>query len=195
MKLNFDINKDKLFFTSDTHFYHENIIKYCDRPFIDLYEMHDVLITNWNNIIPKDGKVFHAGDFALTGNIGLIRNLVSKLNGDIYLAFGNHCYQNRFDRTVIKDIFTQTDELYYVTVKDVELENKHANFIIGHYPFLTWRPQYIHLHGHVHSGPNSTANEKVPFHPMRYDIGVDNNNYFPVSYNDLKVILTKYSML
>ena len=41
----------KTFFTSDTHFYHSNIIKYCNRPFADAQDMNETLIANWNNVV------------------------------------------------------------------------------------------------------------------------------------------------
>jgi len=194
MRIKENFNKDKVFFTSDTHFYHKNIIEFCNRPFQDEFYMNESLINNWNKVVPKDGIVFHAGDFAMTGRIDYIKELVSKLNGKIYLTLGNHCYQNRFDRQVIREIFHQTDDIFYFTIQDEELEGGRANFQICHYPLMFWKRGAFMLHGHVHSGPFSTANEKVPFHAMRYDIGVDNNDFTPISYHKLKVILTKNSM-
>ena len=195
MKINEDIDKDKLFFTSDTHFHHKNIIKFCNRPFGDERIMDFALISNWNKVVPKDGIVFHAGDFAMTSRIDYIESIVSQLNGKIYLTLGNHDLQNRFDRQVVRDIFHQTDDMFYLTVRDEELDGGHVNFQICHYPFLYWRRGSYMLHGHVHSGPFSTANEIVPYHSMRYDIGVDNNEFTPISYHQLKVILTKKSMI
>jgi len=177
-----------------THFHHKNIIEYCNRPFGDEGIMDIALITNWNKVVPKDGIVFHAGDFAMTARIDYIKSIVSQLNGKIYLTLGNHCYQNRFDRQVVRDIFYQTDDMFYLTVQDNELEGGHVNFQICHYPLLYWGRGSYMLHGHVHSGPTSTANEVVPFHPMRYDIGVDNNEFTPISYHQLKVLFTKYAM-
>ncbi len=194
MKITENFSKDKLFFTSDTHWKHKNIIEFCNRPFQDEFYMDEALIDNWNKVVPKDGVVFHAGDFAMTSRIDYIKEIVGRLNGKIYLTLGNHDYQNRFERQVIRDIFHQTDDVFYFTVQDEELESKHANFMVFHYPIMFWRRGYIHLHGHIHSGPTSTANEKVPFHPMRWDIGVDNCNFIPISYHQLKVILTKNSM-
>ena len=50
------------YFTSDPHYYHEDIIKYCHRPFDNIQHQHEVLINNWNNKVPVDGKVVMAGD-------------------------------------------------------------------------------------------------------------------------------------
>ena len=52
----------KFYFTSDTHFNHENIIKYCKRPFSSIDEHDEALIKNWNDVVPEDGIVFHLGD-------------------------------------------------------------------------------------------------------------------------------------
>ena len=54
---------DKVFFTSDTHFCHANVVEYSERPFRDVDEMNETLIHNWNEVVPKDGIVFHLGDF------------------------------------------------------------------------------------------------------------------------------------
>ena len=48
MKIEYKFNKDKLWFTSDTHFCHENIIRYCNRPFKNVEEMN-VLVLELNN--------------------------------------------------------------------------------------------------------------------------------------------------
>jgi calcineurin-like phosphoesterase family protein len=192
---NNNITKDNLFFTSDPHYFHHNIIKYCNRPFIDLEQMHENLITLWNKTVPKDGFVILAGDFAMTGNIGYIKVIREQLNGTIYKIYGNHDYQNNHDRKAIIDIFNgNVMDVAEITIEDEELEGGHINFFISHYPHLYWRRDYVHLHGHVHSGLKSNFNEMVPKHPMRYDIGVDNNNFTPVSYEELKVILTKKQM-
>lgn len=55
---------DEVWFTSDTHFGHENIIRFCNRPFRNAEEMNAELIRRWRETVPKDGIVFHLGDFA-----------------------------------------------------------------------------------------------------------------------------------
>ena len=57
----------KVFFTSDTHFNHTNILKFCDRPFKNVEEMNETMIANWNCIVGMDDDVFHLGDFFLGG--------------------------------------------------------------------------------------------------------------------------------
>ena len=47
-----------VWFVSDTHFDHENIIKYCNRPFADVNEMNETLIKNWNNVVKPNDIVF-----------------------------------------------------------------------------------------------------------------------------------------
>lgn len=185
---------EKMFFTSDTHFNHKNIIEFCNRPFQDEYYMNEALIENWNKVVPKDGIVFHAGDFIMSSNIESLKSIVERLNGRIYLTFGNHDYQNRLDREITKKLFFLTDDMFYITIEDDELESKHANFQICHFPFAFWRRGYYMLHGHIHSGPVSASKDKLVYHPMRYDVGVDNNQFTPKSYHQLKVLFTKNAM-
>lgn len=49
-------------FIADTHFNHENIIKYCDRPFSNTKEMNEYIIQKWNSVAKEDDVVYHLGD-------------------------------------------------------------------------------------------------------------------------------------
>ena len=84
------INGKKVWLTSDTHFGHENIIKYCDRPFSSVEEMDRTMIDNWNARVGEDDIVFHLGDFALSKGKARIPEIVAELNGTIHLILGNH---------------------------------------------------------------------------------------------------------
>ena len=193
MKIKHKFNKDKLWFTADEHFYHNNIISYCNRPFNNIEEMNNTLITNWNELIQPDDDVIIAGDFIHSGNLILIEDILSKLNGTKWLVYGNHCYQNKFEREfVVQNLFkNRCYDAMDFTVEDEELEDGYMKFHVTHYPCLFWTRGAVHVHGHIHSGPLSTGSEVADFNPLRYDVGVDNNNMKPVSYNDLKVIITK----
>ena len=83
----------KIFFVSDTHFCHENIIKYCKRPFKSIEENDEELIRRWNEKVPEDGIVFHLGDVAF-GDRERVDNILKRLNGKIYLVIGNHDWRH-----------------------------------------------------------------------------------------------------
>ena len=79
----------KVFFTSDTHFGHKNILGYCNRPFADIVKMNRELIAKWNATVSINDVIYHLGDFALTkGNEAQM--ILSKLNGFKILVKGNH---------------------------------------------------------------------------------------------------------
>lgn len=91
----FEFSAKNTFFTSDSHWNHSRIIELCKRPFKDVEEMNNSLIENWNKVVPKDGTVFHLGDFAFGGS-SIWNDILDQLNGKIYLILGNHypflCY-------------------------------------------------------------------------------------------------------
>mgnify|MGYP000744469284 CR=1 FL=1 len=82
-----------VWFTSDSHFNHENIIKHSGRPFGSLEEMELALTNKWNDCVSRGDLVYHLGDFALSwGNRDseAIDELLAKLNGTKILVVGNH---------------------------------------------------------------------------------------------------------
>lgn len=164
--------------TSDTHFNHANIIKYCNRPFSSVQEMNEALINNWNNVVSEGDTVYHLGDFAL-GDKSLIPNFLSRLNGYIYLIMGNH------DNWDIMNNLWRHPRFISLTWEQVIKVGK-KTIIMNHFPFgslpdpLSNNP-IIQLHGHVHSTPD---NPWLHF-DNQYDVGVDNNNFTPVNLYDL----------
>ena len=177
-----------IFFTSDTHFGHSKIIDYCKRPFSSIEEHDKALIQNWNNVVGQDDTVFHLGDFAY-GNSQFIANIIKQLNGNIILIKGNHDLRNM--NPTLYNIFS--DVVYQARI----LIDKQTVYL-NHFPFLCfdhgdinlYKDNYsIQLFGHVHSGP-LTSSEDVNrlniLFPTQYDVGVDNNNYTPISWADVK---------
>lgn len=192
MKIKYKFNKDKLWFTSDSHFYHDNICKLCNRPFETVEDMNDILIANWNSVVKPDDDIIIAGDFIHSGNLEKIRSIMYRLNGYKWLCYGNHDYQNKLERDEVRKLFNDHcyDSMDF-QVEDDEVEDGFLKFHINHYPCEYWTRGAIHLHGHIHSGPKAETSEKTIFKPLRYDIGVDNNNYYPISYEEIKVIITR----
>ena len=175
---------ERLFFTSDTHFGHRNIIKYCQRPFSCIEEMDDALIANWNRVVGKDDIIFHLGDFAMGGSAEWSR-LLQKLNGKIYLILGNH------DLKTIGAGFSRLEGVAMQMLINV----KGQIIYLNHYPFLCYGGAYRNtwqLYGHVHTC-HANRGLDVPrlkmLMPIQYDVGVDNNNYRPVSFEQVKKII------
>lgn len=130
-----------VFVTSDTHFYHGNIIRYCNRPFSSVEEMNEKLIENWNSVVGPNDKVIHLGDFCF-GNKTKVKEVFSKLNGKIDLVMGNH------DRHKIKDYY----EIGFHRVYDKSILI-HNFVILSHAP-LQWIKDgdvYLNVYGHVHN--------------------------------------------
>jgi len=192
MRIDEKFDLDKLFFTSDTHFFHKSVLEHNHRPFKDLEDHDNGMINNWNSVVPVDGNIFMGGDFAFTGDINRIQNLINKLNGNIWWILGNHDYTNKLDRKIISDMVggRQMDTATVLLKND-----DNQRLFISHYPHYAWPREAIHIHGHLHSGPLSTASEKIPFHPLRLDVGVDNSNYKPISYQEIKDIINKQKEL
>jgi calcineurin-like phosphoesterase family protein len=79
----------KVFYTSDTHFGHKNILKYCSRPFVDVADMGRGMIERWNETVGADDVVYHLGDFGF-GSKNQLRDIVKSLNGHKIIIRGNH---------------------------------------------------------------------------------------------------------
>lgn len=83
-------SKNQIWFISDTHFDHSNIIGYCVRPFADVKEMNDILENNWNATVKKQDKVYFLGDIAFGRGSRPKDYWLNKLSGDIVYIRGNH---------------------------------------------------------------------------------------------------------
>lgn len=178
---------EHVFFTSDTHFNHSNIIRFCNRPFNSIEEMNETLIRNWNNVVSPDDIVFHLGDFCLGGAVEWTK-LLDRLNGYIYLILGNHDLKN------IRQGFISRFE--HVSMQMRIMVDKQVVYL-NHYPFLCFDGGYKdvwQLFGHVHTRPNNTgidAPRLQHLYPTQYDVGVDNNNFMPVSFEQIRAIIQK----
>lgn len=132
----------KTYFIADTHFGHTNIIKYCNRPFSNVEEMNEELIKYWNSVVNEDDIVYHLGDFAFKN--GDITNLVSKLNGKIYLIRGNHDDKsiNYYNAHGLEVIPTRT------LIEDKKIILSHRSI-----PDRDIPAGFINVHGHIHNKP------------------------------------------
>lgn len=156
------------FFTSDEHYGHEAVIKYNDRPFSSIEEMDSGLIKKYNEKVAPQDVTVHAGDFCwLNNKKDVYERYVSKLNGTHILLIGSHDHW-------------LPDSAKYIWRKRIE-----GNLIIVcHYCMLTWECSHYNswqLFGHSHG--------RLHREGKQYDIGVDNNDYYPVSFEEIKNIM------
>ena len=180
----------KIFFTSDTHFYHQNIIKYCNRPFNDASHMNESIIANWNSVVGPNDIVFHLGDFGLGSDVTRLVEIRHRLNGRIVLITGNHD-RGHIEHQEFLDLFEKVAPEMFIRIDKQQLYLNHKPMLCfdGGYDGKTYQ-----MFGHVHSGPRSTGNDSTRLKfllPSQYDVGMDNNEYTPVSWDKVKTIISK----
>jgi len=172
----------KIWFTSDTHYGHANIIKYCNRPFKDVEEMNQALITNYNSVVRPEDTVYHLGDFAFMP-VDKVLSILSRLNGNKFLMFGNH------DK-VIRGAVGAFKPKFHTISDYMEINVDGTKIVMCHYPMLTWNGSgrgSIMLHGHAHGNTNYGHLKDAKI----LDVGVDCHNYFPLSADDMFRIMSK----
>jgi len=178
------------FFTSDEHYYHSNIIKYCNRPFADVQEMNDFIISQNNAVVKNGDTVIHCGDTYL-GNIhsNAFDRIIAKLNGGHIFINGSH------DRW--KSDHFQRHYGY------MEFEIEGQIIVCSHYPMLSWPKSHYgswHLFGHWHSrkqqllpiefdGNNAVAT--IVGNSKMLEVSVDGHNFTPWSFAEIKEVMDK----
>ena len=186
------------FFTSDTHFGHGNILKYTERPFKGIKEHDEGLIKNWNSVIKPGDDVYHAGDvaFKMNKDMGYIKSVLQRLNGNIHVAAGNH--DHRAFRKLMRALGWDVEYMHYIRVKDEEIDGGVQEIVVCHYPMLSWRSSHRgswQLFGHHHGSTSSKGmNVYKLITPNQLDVGVDTNNFTPVSYERVKEVITKQNL-
>lgn len=156
-------------FTSDTHFGHANIIRFCDRPYRDVHHMDEELVKNWNRAVPPGTVVFHLGDFGFKGSQAKLITLHARLNGRIILIRGNHDHEKTLG------MFSEVHDLAQVTVAGQPI-------VMCHYAMKVWPGSHHgawHIYGHSHGTLPPDWDRKA------CDIGVDSWNYAPVRFDHL----------
>jgi calcineurin-like phosphoesterase family protein len=151
----------RIFFTSDTHFGHENILKFCPntRPFKTIEEHDRAIIANWQAQVQPEDVVYHLGDVMFC-NEQRGFNILSQLPGQKYLVWGNH------DKVVansqrIKNLFVGIDNY-----REIKIEGH--PIVLFHFPIFEWNKMHhgsFHFYGHVH------GNSTVPGRAQ--DVGID----------------------
>ena len=168
-----------IWFISDLHLGHVNVLSHCNRPFSSIDEMNRSLTNNWNDKVKEKDHIYVLGDLALTSRADkVLHDYLSNLNGIIHLIKGNHdaWYKKRpgeGSRLIYHDS-------YY------ELKDNNQLYVLCHYPFQTWNKSHhgsIHLHGHCHGTLGKITGTR------RMDVGVDCHDYAPISIEEVNELL------
>lgn len=170
------------FWTSDLHFQHCNIVKYCDRPFKSVERMDDVLIKNINSRAKNDDTLIHLGDFMCYGGEKGVpgekkkeNHYLDKINSSVILIKGNHDKNNRVN-SVADLLITQLGP-YKVSA--------------SHYPSPINPENKLHIHlcGHVHNLWKHYYDKKNKI--LNINVGIDVWNYQIVSDQELITYIHK----
>ena len=164
-----------IWFTSDLHLGHRAAIGMCGRPFETVEEMNETLINNFNQCVKKDDTVYILGDISHRTPVSEVNQLISRLNGKKILCKGNH--DKNYDTELFEGIYDF-----------LEVSLNGDNISLMHYPMMSWpKSRYgsLHLHGHIHSKGDYNI-EQRDAGILRYDVGIDANNYQPVSLVEIK---------
>ena len=163
----------QIFFISDTHFSHTNIIKYCNRPFKTVQEMDLVMIRKWNERVKKGDTVFHLGDFCFSRSTeapeafkgDIFNYFKQQLNGELIAIRGNHDNHNKC-KSIIENM-----TIYYG----------------GKRIFMTHNPKYaredmLNFVGHVHE---KWKIKRIGKTGIMVNLSVEINDYKPITINEI----------
>lgn len=158
---------------SDTHFGHENIIKYCDRPFSNIWEMNECMVNNWNSVVKPQDIVYHLGDVYMSTRIFSGEdawNTLKKLQGRKRLVLGNH--DNGEDKVLLNN---------FQKIRAWRLFKEYG-LLLTHVPVHpdTLNDKVpVNVHGHIHNTHKKDNRYK--------NVSVEVINYTPVNIDELRV--------
>lgn len=192
-----------LFFTSDMHFGHQNIIGFCGRPFKDVDHMNSILVNNYNTVVHPNDVVVFVGDVCM-GRRDETLPILKRLNGFKILVPGNHdnCHNMYGDINLEK--WERSVKQYAQYFDDIIFDDVYLweDFVVCHFPYGDQSPDYQGrdfspyepidlgmplLCGHVHDSWRIRESKRGSF---MFNVGVDapGNDYKPIAFDEIKDI-------
>ncbi len=191
MRLNVDLTQNKntnIFFSSDFHLFHANAIKFDNRPFSNVYDMHDEIKKGWNETVGENDIVIYLGDlsFAKANQKLEVKKFVNDLNGTIHYVMGNH---DKLDEIKKIGRFKTIQDYLEVRIRNYENgKQSETLFCCMHYPIYSWNKaphgSYMvhgHSHGNLHHGEDASLydNRRI------IDVGCMLTDYRPIGYKEI----------
>ena len=179
-----------IWFTSDNHFGHENIIKFSNRPFYNVDEMDATMVMRWNEVVKPTDIVYHLGDFCL-GDATASRKYFAALNGVVRILGNTWHHDRRWMKSIMYtglDAENTVDILPPMVVLEFHEygDGKYPQvLVLCHYPLVEWDRKHYgawHLHGHCHGNYHYSSGKA-------FDVGVDPQNFYPISLEEVAAIM------
>ena len=192
-----------IYFTSDQHYWHNNVIRYCARPYASVEEMNEDMVNKYNEIVKPEDTVYCLGDFSLAFRAVEIYSF--RLNGTRYLVPGNHDFNHSYNKKSRNvENHEKWDQKYRdygwnILPEQTTLDLPGLGVVnICHHPYAgadsredhgdkyaRWRPVddgKILLCGHIHEKWHTS---KSPKGTLMINVGVDVNGFKPISLDEI----------
>lgn len=167
-----------IYFTSDLHLGHENIIRLCNRPFSSVEEMDATLIENWNQDIRQNDTVYILGDLMFR-NKRPPEDYLRQLKGKKHLIIGNHD-RKRVKHCDLPQFFESVTNLNFIS-------DGQRQMALCHYPMMSWphmQKAYM-VHGHIHANTDAEYWPLIALNDRMLNAGVDVNGFKPVCFDEM----------
>lgn len=169
-----------IWFTSDTHFGHERVLGFCDRPWDTIAAMNRDLVDEINRWVAPEDTLYHLGDYSFKMTLEDAANLRKRIScKDVHLVPGNH--DKDWSQPAVSWAFTVEKPITVLKIDKLKL-------VLSHYPLADWQGmshESIHLHGHIHTR-GMKYNELNRMQGLyRYDVGVDANDFRPICLDEV----------
>lgn len=203
-----------IYFSSDQHYWHSNVIKYCARPYETTEAMNEDLVNKWNSVVKPEDTVYVLGDFSLA--FRPVEIYPHRLNGNKILVPGNHDFCHSYNK---KSRHKENQEKWFQKYRDhgftilpeqTTLELEGLGVVnLCHHPYsdigderagggdkyAKWRPAddgKILLCGHVHEKWQTKKSTKGS---LMINVGVDVHGFLPVSVEQLIEIAKEHGAI
>ncbi|MFQ3651369.1 MAG: metallophosphoesterase, partial [Gemmataceae bacterium] len=168
-----------IYFTADPHFGHENIIRYCGRPFASAVQMDRVMLERINAVVQPDDTLYILGDFCMgvPQRVQAARHYRQQIAcRNVHLIWGNH---DPSEDSEFASLFDSTAHL-------VNLRLSGQRLTLCHYAMRSWDKSHHgawQLYGHTHG----RLQEELQL--LNMDVGVDCWNFYPISLEQVAVVM------